>query len=147
MVNSKISPLQCPTCCNRLRVTQSSALVIPAQLHGLTELGLGSLEKKKLPREPWSPFQYLKGATRETKKGSLQPAVTGQGGMAVNGKRFRLNVRNKCFTIGLMRHWNRLLQKVIEAPSLETSKACFGGALSTLVEGVPAHGMVGLDDL
>jgi len=40
----------------------------------------------------------------------------------------------------VVRHWNRLSRWVVDVPSLEVCKATLDGALSNLVEGVPAHG-------
>ena len=47
--------------------------------------------------------------------------------------RFRLDVRKKFFTVGVVRHWNRLLREAVAAPSLEVFKARLDGALSNLV--------------
>ncbi|KFP47983.1 hypothetical protein N323_06521, partial [Cathartes aura] len=47
--------------------------------------------------------------------------------------RFRLDIRKKFFTVRVVRHWNRLPRKVVDAPSLEVLKARLDGALSNLV--------------
>ncbi|KFQ14770.1 hypothetical protein N330_11861, partial [Leptosomus discolor] len=45
----------------------------------------------------------------------------------------RLDIRNKFFTVRLVRHWNRLPREVVDAPSLSVFKARLDGALSSLV--------------
>jgi len=45
----------------------------------------------------------------------------------------RLDIRKKFFTVRVVRHWNRLLSKVVEAPSLEVFKARLDGASRNLV--------------
>ena len=47
--------------------------------------------------------------------------------------RLKLDVRKKFFTVRVVRHWNRLPREVVDAPSLEVSKARLDGALSNLV--------------
>ncbi|KGL90219.1 hypothetical protein N301_00170, partial [Charadrius vociferus] len=47
--------------------------------------------------------------------------------------RFRLNIRNKCFTLRVVRHWHRLPREAVEAPSLEVFKARLDVALGNLV--------------
>ena len=47
--------------------------------------------------------------------------------------RFRLHIRKKLFTVGVVRHWNRLPREVVDAPSLEAFKARLDGTLSHLV--------------
>ncbi|KFW00905.1 hypothetical protein N326_11539, partial [Eurypyga helias] len=47
--------------------------------------------------------------------------------------RFRLDIRKKFFTKGVVRHWKRLPRDVVDAPSLEVSKARRDEALSNLV--------------
>ena len=45
--------------------------------------------------------------------------------------RFRLGIRKRFFTIMTVRHWNRMLRDVVDAPSQETHKVRMDGALNT----------------
>ena len=54
-------------------------------------------------------------------------------GFKLEEGRFRLNMRKKLFTVREARQWNRLPSEVVNAPSLEASKARLDGALSNLV--------------
>ncbi|KFO64103.1 hypothetical protein N302_15566, partial [Corvus brachyrhynchos] len=47
--------------------------------------------------------------------------------------RFILGIRKEFFTVGVVRHWNRLPREVVDAPSLEVFKASLDRALSNLV--------------
>ena len=46
--------------------------------------------------------------------------------------RFRLDRREKWFTLRVVRHWPRLPREVVDAPSLDTSQVRLDGALSDL---------------
>ncbi|PKU28103.1 hypothetical protein llap_21592 [Limosa lapponica baueri] len=74
----------------------------------LRELGLFSLEKRRLRGDLIAAFQYLKGA-------------------------YRLDIRKKFFTVRVVRHWNRFPREVVDAPSLEIFKMRLDGALSNVV--------------
>ncbi|KAK4806264.1 hypothetical protein QYF61_013408 [Mycteria americana] len=95
----------------------------------LRELGLFSLEKRRLRGDLIVAFQYLKGAYKKVGKVFLVgPVAIGQG-----EGRFRLDVRKKCFTLRVVKHWHRLPREVVDAPSLETFKVWLDGALSNLI--------------
>ncbi|KFV53820.1 hypothetical protein N341_12857, partial [Tyto alba] len=47
--------------------------------------------------------------------------------------RFRLDIRKTFFTMRVVKHLNRLLREVVDAPSLKTFKAGLDGALSNLI--------------
>ncbi|KGL91076.1 hypothetical protein N301_01732, partial [Charadrius vociferus] len=54
-------------------------------------------------------------------------------GFKLEEGRFRLGIRKKFFTLGVVRHWNRLPREAVDAPSLEVFKARLDGALRNLV--------------
>lgn len=47
--------------------------------------------------------------------------------------RLRPDIRKKFFTVGVVRHWNRLPSEAGVSPSLKAHKARLDGALSNLV--------------
>ncbi|GAB0177361.1 hypothetical protein GRJ2_000201300 [Grus japonensis] len=102
----------------------------------LRELGLFSLEKRRLRGDLRAAFQYLKGAYRKAAEGLFTRAWsdrTGGNGLKPKEGRFRLGIRKKFFTMRVVRHWNRLPREVVVAPSLEVFKARLDGALGNLV--------------
>ena len=102
----------------------------------LTELGLFSLEKRRLQRDLIAAFQYLKGAYKKSGEGLFARACSDRtrgNGFKLKEGRFRSGIRTKFFTMSVVRHWNRLLKEVVAAPSLEAFKARLDGALSNLV--------------
>lgn len=49
-------------------------------------------------------------------------------GFKLEEDRFRLDIRKKFFTVRVVRHWNKLPSKVVNAPSLKAFKARLNGA-------------------
>jgi len=102
----------------------------------LREFGLFSLEKRRLRGDLIAAFQYLKGACRkdgeELFTGVCSDRARGNGSKLKEG-RFRLDIRNKFFTMRMVKHWNRLPREAVAAPSQEVFKARLDGTLNNLV--------------
>ena len=103
---------------------------------GLRQLGLFSLEKRRLQGDLIAAFQYPNGAYKKVGEGRFTRACSdrtrGNGFKLKDGK-FRLDVRKKLFTVRVVRHGNRLPGEVVDAPTLEVFKARLDGVLSSLV--------------
>jgi len=81
-------------------------------------------------------FQYLKRAYKKAGEGVFTRACsdrTRNNGFKLREGRFRPGVREKFFTMRVVKHWHRLPREVVDAPSLETFKARLDGALSNLM--------------
>ena len=98
-------------------------------------MGLFSTEKGRLQGDLTAAFMYMKGAHRKDGENLFSKVCCDRkssNGFKLREGRFRLNIRNKFFTMRESKHWNSLPREVVEAPSLETFKARLDGALSNL---------------
>ena len=102
----------------------------------LRELGLFSLEKRRLCGDLIVAFQYLKRSYKKEGEGLFTRVDTDRtrgDGLKLRQGRFRLDIRRKFFTQRVGKHWNRLPKEVVDAPSLEALKAKLDVALGSLV--------------
>jgi len=101
-----------------------------------SELGLFRLEKRRLQRDLIAAFQYLKGSYKKHGDRLFSRACcnrTRGKGFKLKKGRFRLDIWNKFFTVGMLKHWKTLPREVVDASSLETFKVWLDRALSNLI--------------
>ncbi|KFR04910.1 hypothetical protein Y956_04698, partial [Nipponia nippon] len=102
----------------------------------LRELGLFSLEKRRLQGDHIAAFQYLKRSYMKDGDRLFSRACCNRiraNGFKLKEGRSRLDRMKKFFTMRVVKDWHRLPREVVDAPSLEKFKDRLDGALSNLI--------------
>ena len=102
----------------------------------LRQLGLFSLEKRRLRKDLITMFQCLKCSYKEDgdflSTRSHMEKMRGNGYKLLLGT-FQLDTKENFFTVRTISHWNNLPREVVDSPTLDTFKIQLDRGLGQLV--------------
>jgi len=96
----------------------------------LSDLGLFSLEKRRLRWDIVEVNKYLKGQCKEDGT-RLFPVLPRDSGQKIKDTKFYLNTRKNIFAVKVVRSWDRLPRQIVRSPPLGETKRPSGQSWAT----------------